>query len=116
MSWASQVYRLSRKLDKPSAWALAFVLFAASVAARVLLEHWVEPLKFLTFYPAIAASTLLCGWLQGTVVLILSALVAWYFFFEPVGSFAVRGSQQDRSDCWFPSGRRISGPLDRRPG
>ena len=89
MSWVSQVYRLSRKLNKPSAWALAFVLFAASVAARVLLEPWIEPLKFLTFYPAIAASTLLCGWLQGTVVLILSALVAWYFYFEPVGSFAI---------------------------
>ncbi|KAF0206159.1 MAG: signal transduction histidine [Methylocystaceae bacterium] len=51
-----------------------------------------EPLKFLTFYPAIAASTLLCGWLQGTVVLLLSALVAWYFFFEPSGSFAINAS------------------------
>ncbi len=62
MSWASQIHRFSRKLDEPSSWALAFILFGAGIAARVLLQPWVEPLKFLTFLPAIAAATLLCGW------------------------------------------------------
>ena len=92
MAWVAQVHKLSRRLEGPSSWALALFLLGASVAVRVLLERWVEPLKFLTFYPAIAASTLLCGWLQGTVVVIVSALVAWYFFFEPAGSFAIDAS------------------------
>lgn len=89
MSWASQIHKLSRKLDEASSWALAFILFAAAVAARVLLQLWTESLTFLTFIPAIAVVTLLCGWLQAAVVLILSVLVAWRYFLPPIGSFAL---------------------------
>jgi hypothetical protein len=46
-------------------------------------------LKFLTFYPAIALATLVCGWLQGVVVLVLSALSAWYFLFVPSDVFSL---------------------------
>jgi two-component sensor histidine kinase len=92
MSWASQIHRLSRRLDKPSSWAIALLLLGASIGAHILLKPWVEPLKFLTFFPSVAAATLLCGWLQGTVVLVLSALVAWYFFFEPATTLAIDAS------------------------
>jgi two-component sensor histidine kinase len=64
-------------------------LLAASVAARFALSSWLEPLPFLTFFPAIVASTLLCGWRQGALVLMLSALVARYFWLTPYQSFAL---------------------------
>lgn len=89
MSWASQIYKLSRQLDGGSSWALAFILLGAAVATRVLLQPWTESLTFLTFIPAVAVVTLLCGWLQATVVLILSALVVWRYFLPPIGSFTL---------------------------
>jgi two-component sensor histidine kinase len=92
VSWASRVHRLSRRLKGPASWTLAFILLGAGIAARILLQPWVEPLKFLTFFPSVAAATLLCGWRQATVVLILSALVAWYFFFPPFGSFSIESA------------------------
>ncbi len=49
-------------------------------------------MPFLTFYPAIAAATLLCGWPQGAVVLVLSAFAAWVLLFEPKNSFAISDS------------------------
>lgn len=89
MPWASEVSRISKRLRGPLSWAIALLLFGVSLTFRFLLAQWLDPEKFLTFYPAIAASTLLCGWRQGVVVLVLSALSAWYWFFEPAGSFAV---------------------------
>lgn len=101
MPWASQIYKLSRKLDGTSSWALAFILLAAAVAARVLLQVWTESLTFLTFVPTIAVVTLLCGWLQATVVLILSALVAWLYFLPPIGFFSLADASMIIWLIWF---------------
>lgn len=57
---------------------------------RILFASALEGSAFVTFYPAIVASTLICGWRQGAVVLILSALSAWYLFLEPLGSIAFK--------------------------
>lgn len=90
MPWASRLSRLAKKRRGVWPWVLALLLFAASLGVRISLSNWLDPLKFLTFYPAIAASALLCGWPQGVFVLVLSALSAWFLFFEPFNSFALK--------------------------
>jgi len=68
-------------------WVLAGGFLAAAVAVRLALAEWLEPAPFLAFFPAVAASTLFCGWRQGALVLVLSAIAAWYFFPEQNFSF-----------------------------
>ncbi|WP_245434773.1 histidine kinase dimerization/phosphoacceptor domain -containing protein [Methylocystis rosea] len=60
------------------------------MAIRIVLTPWLDPIKFLTFYPAIAAATLLCGWTRGLAVLLLSAATAWYLFYPPAYSFEIK--------------------------
>lgn len=90
MTWALRLSKLSRRRKGVGPWIFALLLFGASLAIRFIFSRWLEPLRFLTFYPAIAASTLLCGWPQGVLVLILSTLAAWYYFFEPFNSFETK--------------------------
>lgn len=93
MFWASLVHRLSRRLDGLSCWTLTLILLGVGVAMRAVLQPWLDPLNFLTFYPALAISALLCGWIPATALLILSVLVVSYFFLEPVGSFFFRDTR-----------------------
>ena len=44
---------------------------------------------FLAFFPAVGASTLLCGWRQAALVLILSAIAAWFSLPEQNFSFPI---------------------------
>ena len=75
-----------------SSWVLAVGLVVAAVLVRLALARWLDPVPFITFYPAIAASTLLCGWRQGALASALSAIASWYFFVEPKNSFAIGSS------------------------
>jgi two-component system, sensor histidine kinase and response regulator len=65
------------------------LLFGAAFGVRLLFHSWLEPNKFVTFYPAIAAATLVGGGLHGCAVLGLSVFFTWCFLFEPTGSFAL---------------------------
>ena len=89
MPLVRKIGRLSRKRHGVRCWVDALLLFSASLSARYILWPWLEPTTFMPFYPAIIAATLFCGWRQGVLVLILSALANCYFFFEPVNSFEV---------------------------
>jgi hypothetical protein len=80
---------MSIRREGPLSWLVALALFGVGLVIRLLLEPVLEGMKFLTFYPAVAAATLLCGWRQGVLVLVLSTLTAWCLFFEPFGSFAI---------------------------
>lgn len=89
MPWMRKLNEMSIRRDGFVPWAVALSLFGAALAVRVLLDPLLEGMKFLTFYPAIAAATLLCGWRHGVFVLVLSTLTAWFLFFEPYGEFAI---------------------------
>jgi K+-sensing histidine kinase KdpD len=65
---------------------ISFALFGGALGLRLLFADWLEPNRFLTFYPAVAAAALL-GWREGSLVAFLSALAAWFFFIEPRYSF-----------------------------
>jgi two-component sensor histidine kinase len=87
VAWVRELSSLTRRRQGISTWALALAFLAVSIMARLTLAPWLHPIPFLTFYPAIVASTLVCGWRQGTVVLFLSALAAWFLFLAPGQSF-----------------------------
>jgi hypothetical protein len=72
------------------AWAMSF--FGLGFAARFALAPWLEPAPFLTFFPAVVAAGLFCGWRRGAVILVLSAVVAHYFFIDPTYSWAFRNT------------------------
>jgi two-component sensor histidine kinase len=90
VAWVAKVNRLSRRLQGPQSWLVAGAFFGASLGIRILLAPWLDPIKFLTFYPAVAAATLLCGWTRGVAVLLLSAAAAWYMFYPPAYSFEIK--------------------------
>jgi two-component sensor histidine kinase len=56
---------------------------------RFGLASYVEPLTFMSLFPAVVLATILCGWRQGAFVLVLSALSVWYFFIPPVWTFEI---------------------------
>ena len=91
MPWVRQLSRASIKRQGLLPWTVALGIFTASVAIRYPLSPFVEGLAFITFFPAIVAATLICGWQQGTAVLILSAFAGWYLFLDP--AFAIKGRQ-----------------------
>lgn len=90
MPWVHKIHTASIKRRGLLPWAVALLLFAASLSARILLEPVLAGMKFLTFHPAIVVATLICGWGQGVFVLLLSAVAAWYLFLEPTNSFELR--------------------------
>ncbi len=90
MPWVHKIHTLSIKRSGLLPWTVSLGLFTASVALRVLLAPLLEGMKFLTFWPAIAIATLICGWRHGAFVLVMSVLTAWYFFLEPTHTFAIK--------------------------
>jgi K+-sensing histidine kinase KdpD len=90
MPWVSTLSTLSSRRGKGwQPWAVAFAIFLVGLVLRLALDPVLDGIKFLTFYPSIAAATLICGPIQGLAVLVLSTLAAWYFFFEPINSFGI---------------------------
>jgi two-component system, sensor histidine kinase PdtaS len=90
VAWVHQLSKARIKRQGLSSWTVALGLFTASVAIRVLFDPFLTGMKFLTFWPAIAGATFICGWRQGAMVVLLSAVTAWYFYIEPFNSFAVK--------------------------
>lgn len=88
MQWVYRLFRL--RPTGVMSWAVAVLFFGASFALRVLFDPFLAGMKYLPFYPAIAMTTLICGWREGALVLILSASAGWYFFLEPRSSFEVK--------------------------
>ncbi|MDO9714217.1 sensor histidine kinase [Paracraurococcus lichenis] len=89
----SHLSSLTRRGLAARCWAVSLALFAASLGARFALGDLLASIPFLTFFPAIVGSTLLCGWRPGALVLGLSALAAWYFFLPPFWSFELSGPE-----------------------
>jgi K+-sensing histidine kinase KdpD len=90
MPWVHQLNRVAIKRQGLLSWTVALAIFTGSAAVRVLFDPVLAGMKFMTFWPAIIVATLICGWRQGFFVLILSTVTAWYFFLEPLQSFAIK--------------------------
>lgn len=91
--WVVQLPEITKWRGSLRAWALCGLIFLACAAIRFSLSWWLTPVLFLTFFPAIMAGALFCGWVAGFAVLVLSTLVAWYFFLPPYHSFVISDAE-----------------------
>lgn len=66
-------------------WTLGFALFAIALVVRLAVQEQLPPgFPFLTFFPAVIITTLICGLWPGILSAVLSGLASWYFFIPPV--------------------------------
>jgi PAS domain S-box-containing protein len=73
-----------------AAYGIAVALVALAVLARWLIDgSVVEGLPFITYFPAIVAATVICGFWPGVLAVVLSTVTAWYLFLPPVHSWRV---------------------------
>ncbi|WP_159098088.1 diguanylate cyclase domain-containing protein [Parazoarcus communis] len=71
--------------------ALAFAILMPFLALALQLRLWtsIEPLAFVLFYPALVVSSWIGGRSGGTIALILSIVLADWFFMAPLQSLRV---------------------------
>jgi PAS domain S-box-containing protein len=82
--------RLQRLREKRYvAYGIAIAAVAIATLMRVVMDKYLPGgLPFITYFGAVAATTLLGGFWPGTLAVLLSALVAWFMFFPPPLEFA----------------------------
>src|SRR5690242_19419539 len=75
-----------RRVRSPQTrWLLAFAIWLVALATRWLLDDIVNSGPFLTFLPAIALVTLLCGRLPALAVIAAAAVACDYLWLPPPG-------------------------------
>lgn len=61
--------------------------FAVAFIVRYVVDPWLPSgFPFLTFFPAVILTSLICGWQPGVLVTLACALAAQYFFIPPIHS------------------------------
>jgi signal transduction histidine kinase len=77
-------------------WAAVLALVALALILRQIIAHHYPGLgPFITFYPAVLLAALIEGLWAGITGTVLSALLAYYFVFHPVESFAGKAPSAD---------------------
>jgi len=75
----------------------AYLLAAASVAAatalRMAVDGSIPGVQFITLFPAIIITTLICGMRAGAVAAVLAVLCAWFFILPPAYSLHLESYQ-----------------------
>ena len=83
------------RTNRPVWLRCAVGVLAAVIAAAIRLQ-FLGTLElratFLTFYPAVAVAALYGGFVAGLLATVVSAVLANYFWMEPVGQFAIANS------------------------
>jgi len=77
-----------------SAYLLAAVLVATATALRVALGSAVPGAQFILLFPAVIATTLICGMAAGFFSVAMGAVCAWFFILPPIFSFRLESVQQ----------------------
>ncbi len=78
------------RLSPPATYALVFVVLAAAILLRYLLDPWLgDTVPLVTLFGAVAAAVWLGGFAPALAVTILGYLASEYLFIEPRGSFAL---------------------------
>ncbi|MGA7803843.1 PAS domain S-box protein [Bradyrhizobium sp.] len=70
-----------------NAYLLALALVTVATALRVAGADLLPGAQFITLFPAVILTTLLCGMSAGLLAIAASSLCAWYFILPPVFSF-----------------------------
>lgn len=90
MPWVHHINRVSVRRRGSLSWTVALLVFLISLVVRIVFAPLLDNLAFLTLYPAVAATAVICGIWEGVLVLVLSAL-SGYLFLAPTGLFASKG-------------------------
>jgi two-component sensor histidine kinase len=73
-------------------WGFAAASFAAAAGLRFALDGQLPPgFPFLTFFPAIILTAFFAGLVEAVVIAVAAGVTAWFYFLEPVRSFALDG-------------------------
>jgi len=84
-----------RPRERALAWLSRYGVALAAVIIAATLRWWLEKMTgpmppFLTFYPAVLLVAIVSGVGPAIFATIVSALVADYFFIQPIGQFGIR--------------------------
>lgn len=72
---------------------LAVASFGVALGVRIALDRVLPPgFPFLTFFPAVVATSYFAGWRAGSVCAVLSGIAAWYFFIPPFETFVLNSA------------------------
>lgn len=84
---------LHPKIRLAAKFVAALLITAMAAGIRLLaLQDLGNSVPYITFYPAIITTALLCGFLPGFFATVLSALMASYWWIEPAGSLEIAAS------------------------
>ncbi len=78
-----------------NAFLLAAGLIAAGTALRMAFGSMLPADQFILLYPAVVATTLICGVAAGVFSVVLGTLCAWYFPVPPAFSFGMTAQRAD---------------------
>ena len=78
-----RVFRFPERNAAGTRWAVALLIFGLALAARLVLVGHASGLPFITFFPAIVLTTLICGWPQAVAVLLLACVSAAFLLPPP---------------------------------
>ena len=71
--------------NPPGRYALAIGIFAIALGVRLWLFPVNSGLPYLTFYPGLTLSLILCGTGPGLFITALMSFTAYFAFFPPTG-------------------------------
>lgn len=91
MQWLERLYVEIPAFKPGTIGAYGLALFVAIVAtgSRLAIIPVVTGVQYITFYPGVIITTLICGMRAGATTMLLSALAAWFFILPPRYSMAV---------------------------
>ncbi|MFN3943461.1 MAG: ATP-binding protein [Allosphingosinicella sp.] len=69
-----------------NAYLLAVTISGLALLLRLSLDPWLEGIQFITFYPAVLAAALFCGFGAGLFSVLFCTLAVWFFLVEPRGT------------------------------
>jgi PAS domain S-box-containing protein len=77
----------------PNAYLLALALVAIATALRVAGADFLPGTQFITMFPAVVLTSLICGMAAGFFATAAAALCTWYFILPPAFSFQLDAGQ-----------------------
>jgi PAS domain S-box-containing protein len=96
MSFFGRFYLTPRHFQPGSfnAYLLAVVLVATATAGRVALGSAIPGVQFISLFPAVIATALICGMTAGFFSVAMGAVCAWFFILPPTFSFRLESVQK----------------------
>ena len=87
--WMEHLAKLAGRRTPQLRWTIAAAALLAALGIRAVFADRLQQVPLLTLFPAVFLTALLCGWLEGLVVLAAAAIVAWFFLLGRPGAVQV---------------------------